>query len=420
MAGNDGRKVNKIPKRLSRDIIAIIIAFALIGVYIFYECYVVTHIDVETITAVTNTVYETIDTRALVVRDEHIIENASQDVTVACVSDGEKVKVGGDIALSFLSAENAKKYSELKSLHSELDYYLDMQSRSAGVATDVESIDKDILEDVNSYVRAQADYSADALGDCAENLNDKLTRRQMIIGEKIDFSVVTKNLEDKINKINTDSCEPTGHVTTDRSGIFSSYTDGCEGFFDYAHIENIDIKTLDDYFSKVEKAQKKECLGKLITNYEWYFCCRVTADQIKNIDDGDKLQVALKDSDAVIDCEVLKGADVDLGTKESVLILRSSQMDSALASLRVEDIEIRYGEYSGFKVPASAIHMDENDNKGVYAMIANQVVFRYGKIIYQTKDYAIFAYEPNEEKSIRLYDQIIIKGKELHDGKVYT
>ena len=71
------------------------------------------------------------------------------------------------------------------------------------------------------------------------------------------------------------------------------------------------------------------------------------------------MNVALKDSDKVIECEVVSGATLDLGVKEAVLILRSSEMDSELASMRLENIEIRFNEYTGFKVPSSAIHIND-------------------------------------------------------------
>ena len=132
------------------------------------------------------------------------------------------------------------------------------------------------------------------------------------------------------------------------------------------------------------------------------------------------LNVALKDSDKVIECEVISGATLDLGVKESVLILRSSEMDSEIASMRLEDIEIRFNEYTGFKVPSSAIHINDKGEKMVYTLVANQVESREGNIIYSTKDYVVFEYTPDDEKSIRLYDQIITQGKDLHDGKVYT
>lgn len=420
MADKKAKKVNKNAKYVSKDIIVIAIVLIAIVAYIVAECYSATHVDVQTITAVQSTVYQTLDKKALIIRDEHIVEGDSSGVTVACLNDGEKVKVGGNIAMVFASSDNAENYATAADLQKQLDYYINLESKSAGTATDVEQIDSDVINDVNDYVRNASNYNISSVQNASLDLNDKLTRRQMIIGQDIDFSKVKQNLEKKLNSINLNSCKPNGYISTKESGIFSSYSDGCETAFDYKNIDKLDVKTFDKYISQAQKAKKTDSLGKLVTDYEWYFACKVSADDVKNIDDGDILNVALKDSDKVIECEVISGATLDLGVKESVLILRSSEMDSEIASMRLEDIEIRFNEYTGFKVPSSAIHINNKGEKMVYTLVANQVESREGNIIYSTKDYVVFEYTPDDEKSIRLYDQIITQGKDLHDGKVYT
>lgn len=420
MAQSQEKKVNKGSKKMLRDILPIAVVLLIIAVYIFTQCYGATHVNVETVTAITSTMYETVDATAYVVRDEHIIDSDKSGVTVACVNDGEKVKKGGNIAMVFGSEQQAQSYTSALDIQSSLDYYIDLESRSAGIATDVASIDKDILSDVNDYIRQASDYSAGGLDSSSKSLNDKLTRRQIIIGESIDFSDVKSRLEKEINSLDMNSCKPTDYVSTDESGIFSSYTDGCEGLVDYNKVTELTAEELDKAIEQGYKTEKQNHLGKMITTYEWYFCCKVDADKIKGIKNGDKLSVALKDSDDVIDCTVVSGADMDLGVKETVLVLRNSAMDSSISAMRVENIEIRLKEYTGFKVPSSAIHVDEDGKKMVYALAANQVNARYGNIIYSTKDYVIFEYEPENSDGIRLYDQIITQGKDLYDGKIYT
>lgn len=420
MAEEKAKKVNNASKYISKDVIVIAVVLIAIAAYIIAECYSATHVDIQTVTAVKSTVYQTLDKKALVIRDEHTVEGNSSGVTVACVNDGEKVKVGGNIAMVFSNSDNAKSYSSALDLQSRLDYYINLESKSAGTATDVEQIDSDVINDVNDYIRSSSSNNFSAVQSAALDLNDKLTRRQMIIGEDIDFSTVKQGLEQKLNAINLESCKPTGYVSTKESGIFSSYSDGCETAFDYKNIDKLDVNTLDKYIAQAKKAKKTDSLGKLITDYEWYFACKVSADEVKGIENGDILNVALKDSDKVIEFEVVSGATLDLGVKEAVLILRSSEMDSELASMRLENIEIRFNEYTGFKVPSSAIHINDKGEKTVYALVANQVESRTGKVIYSTKDYVVFEYTPEDENSIRLYDQIITQGKDLHDGKVYT
>ena len=421
MAESEKRKVNKNSDSIRKDVVVMILVLLIIAGYIFTECYKATHVDVETITAVTSTVYDTIEAKALVIRDEHIVNSNSGAVTVACVDDGAKVKVNGHIAMEFSSEDNARSYSALNTLHNQLDYYIELESKTAGLTTDIETIDRDILNDINSYVRSANSGTVEKLAAYTDDLNDKLTRRQMIIGQSIDFSAVKGDLQGQINAIDANACKPTGYLTAEQSGVFSSYTDGLEASFNYKDVLTLDAATLQAYIEQAENVQKNtQSFGKLITTYEWYFCAVVNTADIKGIKNGSSLDVAIKDSDKVIKCQVTAGAESELGVEQTVLVLQSSQLDADITSMRLEDIEIRYNSYSGFKVPSSAIHIDENGKKCVYALVANQVSQREGEIIYSTKDYSVFAYDPNNSKSIRFYDQIITKGKDLHDGKVYT
>ena len=91
---------------------------------------------------------------------------------------------------------------------------------------------------------------------------------KMRFGEDIDFSTVKQGLEQKLNAINLESCKPTGYVSTKESGIFSSYSDGCETAFDYKNIDKLDVNTLDKYIAQAKKAKKTDSLGKLITDKE--------------------------------------------------------------------------------------------------------------------------------------------------------
>lgn len=414
-------KVNKTSKKIPGDIVAIILVLALIGGYIFYGCYSALNVDVETITAVKSTVYEAIDAQALVIRDEHTVSGSSGGVTVASVNNGEKVKAGGNIAMVFSSEEDATKYSSAQELQSQLSYYEELETQASGTVTDVEQIDSDILSDVNNYIRAVGNGRYDSLLEYSDDLNERFIRRQLTIGEKIDFSQVKSDIKNQLDEINVSTCSPVDYLTTEESGIFSSYTDGFESIVDYSKATEIDAATLKSCIEKVSESENdSSSFGKLITSYEWYFCCVVPSKDTAKISDGDTLNVTLKSSDDILKCQVITGADPDLNTEETVLVLRCSDMNSRIASMRLEDIEIRYSEYEGFKIPASAVHVDDNGEKFVYALISNTVEKRSGEIIYSTKDYVVFGYDAQNSDSIRYYDQIITKGTDLHDGKVYS
>ena len=77
---------------------AIIFVVLLIAVYIAVELYGAFNVSLQTQTALVSTVYETIDAKALVVREEHVVPGKVGAVTLASVCDCEKVMLGGGIA----------------------------------------------------------------------------------------------------------------------------------------------------------------------------------------------------------------------------------------------------------------------------------------------------------------------------------
>lgn len=419
MAKTDSQKLNKKISRGSKETIAILVVIALIAAYIFYECYSATHVPLQTYTALTATVYESIETTALAVRDEQVIVNDGSAVTVACANDGEKVEKNGRVAMQFSSSADAQNYVQRLELQKEMDAYLDLESKSTGSATDVQAMDSEILNDANDYIRRLASADFTAAQAAAQAMNDTLTRRQLIIGTEIDFSSIKGELQSELDALGS-GVQPAGYVTTDASGIFSGYTDGCETAFDYDSIQDITAGQLDKYMQTAKAAKGNEsAMGKLITSYSWYFCCKVPTADIHEIENGDKLQVAIKDSDRVLTCTVVSGAEVRPGTEETVLLLQCADMDSEIASYRLEDIEIRYAEHTGIQVPVHAVHVSDGQ-KGVYVLVAGQVKFRQAQVVYTAKDYVILEYDPENADGIRLYDEIITEGKELYSGKVYT
>ncbi|MBQ9531246.1 MAG: hypothetical protein IJR70_04160 [Eubacterium sp.] len=412
--------------KIKKDTWAIIIAVVLVFAYIFYQCYSVMHIDFKTETAVLSTVYEKIDATALVVRDEKTISAGSSTVTVPCVSDGDKINVGGNVAMAFSTSEAAENYSKYLDIEKDLKYYENLESQTVGQAASVESINDEIGENINNFVRAASNKSIEDVEDKSSKLNDSILRRQMIIGEDVDLLSIIQDLRKQAQSYS--SSKPDSFITTKESGVFSSYTDGFENLVDYEKAEEMSVESINNALKKVDEAGEKndgKNIGKIVTSYAWYFECVVDSNKVLNLEDGQNVQIALKNNDAsVLNVQIVSGAEPKMGQKKTALILKSSNMDSKIASLRKADIEIRTNSLEGIKVPASALHVakdkkSKKEKKGVYVLISSQVKFREAEVIYSDNDYVILSFDPDKPNGIRLYDQIITQGKELEDGKIY-
>ncbi len=408
-------------KKIRIDNILMVIAIVLIFSYIAYETYSVTHIDLKTETAVISTVYDKVDATALVIRDEHTVNKAGSGITVPCLADGDKVNVGGNVAMVFSSQEAASGYSKYHELQSQLAYYEGLEAQTLGQSASVESINAEIDTDIDSYIRAVYGGKSASVEAAGDKVNDGILRRQMLIGESVDLLSIIQELRTQSEQYAA-SASPDSYISTDVSGVFSSYTDGFENLVDYETAPELTEEQLLSAIDTVRNTKEKDnnYLGKLVTSYAWYLECVVNTEDIKDLRNGGKVQIALKDSDdTVITVQIVSGAETTLGQERTVLVMKCSNLDSKISSLRAEDIEIRVKSYEGIKVPAAALHVS-GDQKGVYALISSQVHFREAEVIYSADDYVLLKYDEENQKGIRLYDQIITQGKGLEDGKVFT
>ena len=395
----------------------IISVVVLIVLFVVIQFYKVTHIELKTQTATVSTVYDKVSSEALFIRDESVVEKAATGVTVPCFEDGDKINVKGNVAMQFSSSKAAANYSKYTDLTNQIKYYQTLEAQTVGQSANLETINEDIEQKVINYADG---LCRNKIGDTAQELDSVLVRRQLIIGEDVDLLSIIENLRDKRNSYSSFS-KPDKYIKTDESGVFSSYTDGYENIIDFDKVEETSVKEFKSALSEVDKSKDvADNVGKIVTSYTWYVQTLVSTDTVKNLENGDYVNIVLKDdSSKEFKAEIVSGADVSLGQKETLLVLKLNEMDADIAKLRKAEIEIRRNNYEGIKIPSEALHVVDG-KKGVYVLIASQIKFREVNIIYSDDDYVLAEYDESNTNSIHLYDKIITQGKDLKDGKVYT
>lgn len=395
----------------------IISVVVLIVLFVVIQFYKVTHIELKTQTATVSSVYDKASSEALFIRDESVVEKAATGVTVPCFEDGDKINVKGNVAMQFSSSKAAANYSKYTDLTNQIKYYQTLEAQTVGQSANLETINEDIEQKVINYADG---LCRNKIGDTAQELDSVLVRRQLIIGEDVDLLSIIENLRDKRNSYSSFS-KPDKYIKTDESGVFSSYTDGYENIIDFDKAEETSVKEFKSALSAVDKSKDvADNVGKLVTSYTWYVQTLVSTDTVKNLENGDYVNIVLKDdSSKEFKAEIVSGADVSLGQKETLLVLKLNEMDADIAKFRKAEIEIRRNKYEGIKIPSEALHVVDG-KKGVYVLIASQIKFREVNIIYSDDDYVLAEYDESNTNSIHLYDKIITQGKDLKDGKVYT
>jgi len=100
------------------------------------------------------------------------------------------------------------------------------------------------------------------------------------------------------------------------------------------------------------------------------------------------------------------------------VVFRCDYMSEELSTIRQETVEIQLVKHTGLKVPKAAIVVDDQQQAGVYVRSGNVAAFRKIKQLYsEPADYVICEELPDSEY-LRLYDDIIVGGRGLYDGKI--
>ena len=103
--------------------------------------------------------------------------------------------------------------------------------------------------------------------------------------------------------------------------------------------------------------------------------------------------------------------------QNAVVVFACNTMNTELAATRKFDITVVFEEHTGLRVDNRAIRVSDG-TKGVYVLTAGQVKFVPVNIIWKGENYSIAELKASQEKVLRIYDEIIVKGKNLYDGKI--
>ena len=398
------------------------LAAVIIVIYFAAELYNISAKTYDTQTAYEQTVLETLDAEMFIIRDETILSTTSSGVTVPLAENGERVSKGSAIAAVFASEEAAKNYVRLQSLNEQLKAYQKIDGQLSVANIDLDRLTEEIDSDFISIIDSAYSNDFSSLSDDKLSFSEKLSRRQILLGQPVDCSATIARLQSEIAALSSSST-PSQIISAESSGYFVSKEDGFENIISIDDIDSLTPEMLEEAMNSDKKEPAAGSIGKLIDGYNWYIAAVVDSSEAVAFTGKTNVRLIFGDSDEDSVSTYLhsvKAVDKD----KSLVVFRCNIMNKQVAALRKINGKIVVSEFTGLKVSRDAIRLDENGNEGVYVRRGNIVNFRSVNIIY-SEDAFVIASAPAPESGkelehthLKLYDEIIISGKELKDGMV--
>lgn len=415
----------------------LVVMYLIHNIYTSYTGKVVTEF------ALNYTQVESVFVEGFAVRDEgekkgkkntSFLYKKNDKIYVPLVDDSANVSKNDSIAIAFSDEACAEAYRERQELKEKINALREMKSQGGLSYLNVVGLNSLIYSSVADYAAIIDSSSNDGLSKVAENLTQKITTKQIVTGEKLDFDSALSTYEAEYDSLEG-SLGNYDRVRSPYAGYFVSSVDGYENAVSYEDVASKKLISKDgERLFSTDKSSTDGVYGKIIGEFTWYFVFDMASSQISTIDEGNTVYVNFPDRGI----ENIKMTVYDITEeKDSVITvtLRCKLMNEELVSLRKETAEVIINKHTGLKINRDSIVKSEEGLDGVYVLSGNFVEFSPIDIKYYGEHYVIadkyYVYKKDEKgklqidydatdkyRAIKLYDNIIVKGKNLHDGKI--
>ena len=423
----------------SRIIIGVLSATLIISIiFIFVTTNFMGSDSVVTETVYKATVSDSISTTGFVIRDEEYIKNSSDGVLVYQVSNGEKITANGTIANIYSSEADAVNFQRICDIDEEISELEALNNVLSSANVGLDSVNNRLDQKLTSFINTVNNRDFESISSVESDLLSAIYRKQIITGDQKNFDNKIEELKAEKESLENSSNDSTGEITTENAGYFVSSIDGFEKSFSIDDLDQISYSDLNEV--KADSVDPDNFVGKVIKGVNWYLACPVSNEQA----------VAITHSNSSITVKIPYATSASIPAKvvcvnefadenKAVAIIECNYMSPALSQIRNEAVEIELNTYEGLKVNKAALHDDimtktvtdengeqttkESKIQGVYVKYGNQIIFKQVYIIYSDEDYIICSENPSNDvlfngTTIELYDEVVIEGEDLYDGKL--
>lgn len=428
----------RIKKALDIRIGDKLLPFVMIVLCLLFVCYLVYYLScalyspVKTQTAVYQTVYKNVTSKAFVVRSEQYVYSDASGTSVPLISNGDKVSKGQNVSEIYSSAESAENSLRLRELSNEISYYKRISQSSVINASDISLLDHNIYGTCNTLLDCISSGDLRSFSSDSDDFRTAVTKRQLSTGTTVDVSAKLTELQSEYDSL-AGSASPSGYVTSPCAGYYVAETDGYENAYDYDNVLSITADEADSLCSSSPAAVPTNNDGKIIDKFCWYLVCVAGPDELVGCSVGDTFKISFPDSslgELSFTVAAVNGSDFS----SRAIVFKNMQMNESIAAFRSGNIRIRSESYSGFLIPSSAVRTLDG-LKGVYVLTGNRIDFKRISSVYDGDDFSIVsAKDPDAEKYeeettnaageknvvysyLKLYDSVITEGKDLTNGK---
>lgn len=406
-------------ERIVRNILlaALTVILLVAFVYVGVQVYAILRRPYKTETAIIATMSDSVSLKGAAVFNATPVEG-SGDLGYL-VADGERVSAGTAIAERYTADGQEILRENLTTLDREISLLQRSQNSTSSdfslLTTQTRSALYELLDSLDSGNYTQ-------VRDAEENFVLAQNRMQVSTGQTTGFDSTIAALQAERETIAA------------RLGTLETIQAATNGYFVSAG--NAGLTTLSqeaaDEAAPAELAALLEgslspsadgVAGWIVSGFSWRFYATCDLETAQRFDGLTSVRISVPGKqDEPLDATVLS-VETDEGAGLAKIVLECGSINADVLTLGQEEARIDLHTYTGIRIDSKALHIVDGYN-GVYVKVGTLMRFRRIVILYQNDEYILVPDEelPDEEgnatNEVRLYDEVIVEGTNLQDGRL--
>jgi len=390
-----------------------LLALALVSVYIIVQCFVIFRRSYKTETAIKYTLAESITIDGVVAFDS--VDVAGSGDLGYLVQDGERVTNGTTVAEVYTDDSQGLQRERLDRLERTITLLTKSQNSTGSDLSVLTNQTKQALYNLLDKINT-AQYSG--ITDAEDTFLLAQNRLQVSTGQTAGFADTIAALQGEYDSIKA-QLDALQTITATTNGYFSSTAASPAIAADRQALDDADPATLQKMLADGFPAAATDRAGQITTGFSWKFyavCDLDTAARFDNISSV-KISVPGKQNTPLSATVEEVAPDKDNGIAK--IVLQCQTINAEVLSFGQETAQIDLKTYEGIRIDKEALHIVDGQ-RGVYVKYGNLQRFLKIATLYENDSYILIPENGKigTDNEVRLYDEIIVQGTNLQDGKL--
>lgn len=369
---------------------------------------------------------DSINTEAIIVRDEEFLISPYDGFAIMEFAEGEKFPANYKLATIYDEA-SSKLIEDLVAMDSKiLDYSSKRMADSNFFSEDLVKIDKQIKEQVLLIISQANDNALGKITGIRNEINRLMEKKTNISQTFGKPDVYFESLLSERERIKSLIDSHSKEFFSQKPGIISYHIDNYEIDLNPSGIDRITPSAFDkieqvepvDFINSVEVEMNKP-FAKIISGVNYYLVVSLKRNEAGEFKEGASVRVRINDIDKLVNGTVAYISEEMDGKR--VVSIKVDKYLSDTTSLRKVNIDLIKTYYEGFKVPlASLLRIDPlNMEADIVLVEANHATIKRVKIVGKNNEHAIIDnLDQTSDTYVKLFGIYVINPRNIQEGQV--